>query len=60
MNLDSRPDGDLATHPCVDQQSEPVSNMPAQWHRPLITIIEIKRTMFFVGSFLDGIQGSTS
>jgi hypothetical protein len=60
MKLDSSANRDLASDPIVASRAEPVVNSPAAWHRPAITIMNIKRTMFSTGSFLDGVIGSTS
>ena len=44
----------LTTKRSADTQPEPTGDFRAAWHRPIVTIIDIKRTMIGSGAYLDG------
>jgi len=51
------------THVAVTQScgtpSEATVDDRLAWHRPVVTIIDIRRTMFGAGAYFDGINLST-
>jgi hypothetical protein len=58
VNCDQSSCKDLTANPVSDTQPEFVADSQAAWHRPLVTIIDIKRTMIEGGSAIDGGTGS--
>jgi hypothetical protein len=50
---------DLTTNQHTDPQSAPTKDSRA-WHRPTITVIDVKRTMFSIGGYFDGLDSSIS
>jgi hypothetical protein len=50
---------DLTSMQNTDTPSAPTTDSGA-WHRPVVTIIDLKRTMFGLGAYFDGLNTSTS
>jgi hypothetical protein len=42
-----------------DPQPESIVGPQVAWHRPTIRIIDLKRTMFGIGAYFDGVNLST-
>ncbi len=59
MILNSRSQHDSADGPSDVSPHQSSLHSPAVWHPPVTTIMNMKRTMFFSGSFPDGGVGTT-
>jgi hypothetical protein len=59
MNRNSVSGADLTIHQDTESQSPPTVDSRA-WYRPIITVIDLKRTMLGTGVYFDGINFSTS
>jgi hypothetical protein len=59
MNHYHRNGEDLTARRISDPEADSVGLFRAAWHRPAITIIDLKRTMFGDGLYFDGINIST-
>ncbi len=52
-------DPSIAPGSAIDNEERTAAGLVV-WRQPTITIIDIKRTMFFGGSFIDGVVGTAS
>jgi len=57
MNRNSVGCKELAIHQYPEPQSASTANSRT-WHRPIITVIDLKRTMLFGGPYFDGLASS--